>query len=64
MNNQLKQLKEHQAELITAVIGAIVMILVTAVPGLKPYQEALTSILLILASLILGISIKKGLSAK
>lgn len=52
-------LNDYQAQLITAIVGVVVVILVTAVPQLQPYQDNLTQIIMILVGLIVGQSIQK-----
>ena len=59
MKRKLVELNQYQAQLITAVIGAVIMVLVTAVPALEPYKDALLEIALIIVGLIVGQSLQK-----
>lgn len=60
MKRKLLELNEYQAQIITAIIGAAIMVLVQVVPALVPYQDVLLEIDLIIAGLIIGQSVQKA----
>ncbi len=64
MNEQWKNLQDHQMEIITAVLGLVIFVLVTAVPALAPYKDVLLEIALVIVGLIFGTSVKKGLTRR
>ena len=59
MKRKFLELNEYQAQLITAVVGAIIAVLVVAVPALAEYQDVLLEIVLIVVGLIVGQSVQK-----
>jgi uncharacterized membrane protein len=60
MNKFRVALNDYQAQIVTAVIGAIVSVLVVAVPALAQYQDVLLEIILLVVGLIVGVSLQKS----
>jgi len=60
IKRKLIELNDYQAQLVTAVVGAVIAVLVVAVPALAEYKEVLLELALIVVGLIVGQSIQKA----
>jgi hypothetical protein len=60
MNKLTKGTNDYLAQLVLALVGVGLTVLVTAVPALAPYQEVLLEILAVVVALIFGVSIQKA----
>lgn len=60
MNKFRVALNDYQAQIVTAVIGAILSVLVVLVPELAQYQDVLLEVILLIVGLIVGQSIQKA----
>lgn len=60
MNKFRVALNDYQAQIVTAVIGAILSVLVVLVPELAQYKDVLLEVILLIVGLIVGQSIQKA----
>ena len=60
MNKFRVALNDYQAQIVTAVIGAVISVLVVAVPALAEYKDVLLELALLIVGLIVGQSIQKA----
>jgi hypothetical protein len=60
MNKLQQGTNDYLAQLVLALVGVGLTVLVTAVPALAPYQEVLLEILAVVVALIFGVSIQKA----
>lgn len=60
IKRKLVELNAYQAQLVTAIVGAVIAVLVVAVPALAEYKDVLLEVALIVVGLIVGQSIQKA----